>query len=40
MPDSNHAILGYENYHQMLGDSVRMDAFREAIFATVKLGDF
>jgi protein arginine N-methyltransferase 1 len=39
MPDTKHAILGYDHYHQMLDDSVRMDAFREAIFATVKPGD-
>jgi protein arginine N-methyltransferase 1 len=39
MPDTKHAILGYDHYHQMLGDSVRMDAFREAIFASVKPGD-
>ena len=39
MSDTTHAILGYEHYHQMLGDSVRMKAFRDAIFAVVKPGD-
>jgi protein arginine N-methyltransferase 1 len=39
MPDTQHAIHGYDHYHQMLGDPVRMGAFREAIFATVKPGD-
>ncbi len=39
MPDTSHAILGYEHYHQMLADPVRMDGFREAIFATVKPED-
>lgn len=39
MPDSQHAILGYDHYHQMLGDPIRMQAFREAIFAVIKPGD-
>jgi len=33
------AQTGYENYYQMLSDKIRMDAFREAIFKTVKSGD-
>lgn len=39
MSDTAHALLGYDHYHQMLGDSIRMEAFREAIFSTVKPGD-
>ncbi len=39
MYTKNLAILGYESYHQMLSDNVRMDAFRKAIFETVKPGD-
>ena len=39
MTDTKHAILGYDHYHQMLSDEVRMDAFRKAIFTTVKPGD-
>ena len=37
--DENLAQIGYENYYQMLSDRVRMDAFRKAIFKTVKAGD-
>ncbi len=39
MTDSQHALLGYDHYHQMLGDPIRMEAFRKAIFAVVKPGD-
>lgn len=39
MTDTNLAQLGYENYHQMLSDKIRMDAYREAIFKSVKPGD-
>lgn len=39
MNESNLAQVGYQNYYQMLSDKVRMDAFREAIFKTVKPGD-
>lgn len=39
MTDAHHAILGYDHYHQMLSDSVRMDAYRDAIFQSVKPGD-
>lgn len=39
MSETAHALLGYDHYHQMLGDSIRMEAFREAIFSTVKRGD-
>jgi predicted RNA methylase len=36
---SNLAQTGYENYYQMLSDRIRMDAYRKAIFNTVKQGD-
>jgi len=39
MTDSNLAQIGYDNYYQMLSDKVRMDAYRQAIFKTVKPGD-
>lgn len=39
MDESNLAQVGYQNYYQMLSDKIRMDAFREAIFKTVKQGD-
>ncbi|MFK5950984.1 MAG: 50S ribosomal protein L11 methyltransferase [Methylococcales bacterium] len=39
MTNSNLAQIGYENYYQMLSDKVRLDAFRQAIFKTVKPGD-
>jgi len=39
LTESNLAQIGYENYYQMLSDKVRMDAFRKAIFKTVKSGD-
>ena len=39
MDESNLAQVGYQNYYQMLSDKVRMDAFRKAIFKTVKQGD-
>lgn len=37
--NSNLAQIGYENYYQMLSDKVRMEAYRKAIFKTVKAGD-
>lgn len=33
------AQTGYENYYQMLSDNIRMNAYREAIFKSVKAGD-
>ena len=39
MTERNLAQTGYENYYQMLSDKVRMNAFRKAIFKTVKQGD-
>tara|TARA_B110000305_G_C19162134_1_gene503112 strand:- start:124 stop:294 length:171 start_codon:yes stop_codon:yes gene_type:complete len=36
---SSLAQVGYDNYYQMLSDKVRMDAYRKAIFKTVKEGD-
>jgi predicted RNA methylase len=33
------ALTGYQSYHQMLSDKVRMRAFREAIQRTVRPGD-
>lgn len=39
MTKSVLAQTGYENYYQMLSDKVRMEAFRRAIFQTVKPGD-
>lgn len=39
MTDSDLAQIGYDNYYQMLSDKVRMDAYRQAIFKTVKPGD-
>jgi predicted RNA methylase len=37
--ESNLAQIGYENYYQMLSDKVRMEAYRDAIFKSVKSGD-
>jgi len=39
MNSQNLAQVGYENYYQMLSDTIRMDAYREAIFKHVKQGD-
>ncbi len=39
MANSNLAQITYENYYQMLSDTVRMDAYKKAIFNTVKPGD-
>ena len=39
MPDTSLAQQGYEHYYSMLSDKVRMQAYREAIFKTVKPGD-
>ena len=39
MTESNLAQIGYENYYQMLSDKVRMNAYRDAIFKSVKSGD-
>ncbi|MHC4996130.1 MAG: 50S ribosomal protein L11 methyltransferase [Planctomycetota bacterium] len=39
MSDTTHAILGYDHYYHMLSDSVRMDAYRRAVIATVQQGD-
>ncbi len=39
MDNTPLAQTGYENYYQMLSDKIRMDAFRKAIFKTVRPGD-
>lgn len=39
MAETNLAQLGYEHYHQMLSDKIRMDAYRKAIYKNVKPGD-
>jgi len=39
MTHTSLAHIGYENYYQMLSDKVRMQAYRKAIFKTVKPGD-
>ncbi len=39
MAEINLAQLGYEHYYQMLNDKIRMDAYRKAIYKTVKVGD-
>ncbi|VAW69589.1 hypothetical protein MNBD_GAMMA09-2541 [hydrothermal vent metagenome] len=39
MIESSLAQTGYENYYQMLSDKIRMEAYRTAIFKTVKSGD-
>lgn len=39
MAETQLAQIGYENYYQMLSDSIRMDAYRKAIFKIVKPGD-
>lgn len=39
MTDSHLALVGYEHYYGMMADSVRMHAYRDAIFAVVRQGD-
>ena len=39
MAETKLAQLGYEHYYAMLADKVRMDAYRQAIFKTVKPDD-
>ncbi|MDX2506512.1 MAG: 50S ribosomal protein L11 methyltransferase [Gammaproteobacteria bacterium] len=39
MAEINLAQLGYEHYYQMLSDTIRMDAYRKAIYKNVKPGD-
>ena len=39
MAETSLAQQGYEHYYGMLSDKVRMQAYREAIFKTVKAGD-
>ena len=39
MTEASLAQQGYEHYYDMLSDKVRMQAYRDAIFKTVKPGD-
>lgn len=39
MAEINLAQLGYEHYYQMLNDKIRMEAYKKAIFKSVRQGD-